>query len=267
MSKAGEKRGGDNEEKKFTDEQVASLEAPNKKLQRIEIAADRYRHKLLAAEYVERDKVADAIPGFWRQALQNSVALLQLSAIEEDQKALSFLSKIRAWRDPEQIQAFGIELHFESNPFFTNSVLRKEFKYVAPTDPEALKKDDLGVSEADLEFNFERDVDAVPTKIEWKDATKNLTKLYPRIFDPEDDTDVQEPGSFFNIFESTKVTRDVYEAELVEIYENAIEFFLNRAEGSVGEMMAHDSDEEDEEDDDSDEEDIDLENPKKKAKK
>lgn len=51
--------------------------------------------------------------------------------------------------------------HFETNPFFTNTVLRKEFKYVAPTDPEALKKDEHGVSEADLEFNFERDVDVI----------------------------------------------------------------------------------------------------------
>lgn len=77
-----------------------------------------------------------------------------------------------------------------------------------------------------VQFAYEQ-----PTKIEWKDATKNLTKLHPRIFDPEDDTDVQEPGSFFNIFESTKVTRDVYETEIIDIYENAIDFFLNRAEG------------------------------------
>lgn len=84
-------------------------------LQRLELAADRYRHKLLSAEYENRDKSFDALPGFWRQTLQNSVTFLQLAAIEEDTKALQFLTKVKAWRDPEQPQAFGFEF---VRPFF-----------------------------------------------------------------------------------------------------------------------------------------------------
>jgi len=268
MSKAGEKRslGVDEDKLPFTDEQLNALEEPNKVIQRLEIAADRYRHKLLTAEFENRDKVIDTVPGFWPIAIRNSTNLLRLAAIEEDTKALQFLKKVRAWRDPEQIQAFGVEFHFDSNPFFSNTVLKKEFKYVPPSDPEVLRKDANGVSEADVSFDFSRDVDVIPTKIEWKDETKNLTKLHPRIVNPEDDDEVEEPGSFFHIFESEKITHEIYENEILEVYENAIDFFFNRAEGSLGDAMI-DSDDEDEEDDDSDAEDIDLENPKKKAKK
>jgi hypothetical protein len=78
-------------------------------IQRLEIAADRYRHKLLTAEFENRDKVIDSMPGFWSMALRNSAALLRLAAIEDDTKALQFLKKVKAWRDPNQIQAFGIE--------------------------------------------------------------------------------------------------------------------------------------------------------------
>ena len=38
-------------------------------------------------------------------------------------------------------------------------------------------------------------------KINWKDDAHNLTKLAPRILNPEDATDIEEPGSFFNWFE------------------------------------------------------------------
>lgn len=48
-----------------------------------------------------------------------------------------------------------------------------------------------------------------PAKIDWKDPSKNLTKLHPQIANPEDPEDIEEHGSFFNIFESSKITREV----------------------------------------------------------
>ena len=45
------------------------------------------------------------------------------------------------------------------------------------------------------------------TKINWKDATHNLTKAYPRVLDEDDD--LTEPGSFFNFFEVAKDHLDV----------------------------------------------------------
>lgn len=46
-------------------------------------------------------------------------------------------------------------------------------------------------------------------KIQWKDDAHNLTKLYPRKKDDEDDDLPAEGGSFFNFFEQTE---DPYEA-------------------------------------------------------
>jgi len=53
-----------------------------------------------------------------------------------------------------------------------------------------------------------------PTKIDWKDEAKNLTKLYPRIVNPEDPDEVEEPGSFFHLFESEAITQEVSWLEL-----------------------------------------------------
>lgn len=46
-------------------------------------------------------------------------------------------------------------------------------------------------------------------KIDWKDADKALTKLYPREMDPEDKDEIAEPGSFFNFFEHENDPMDV----------------------------------------------------------
>ncbi|KAF8314736.1 hypothetical protein DL93DRAFT_986322 [Clavulina sp. PMI_390] len=201
------KRNNDGEEKssEFTDAQVASIEETHNFIERLEFAAERERQKLIAPGLAKRDETLNAIPGFWRAAFKNSLVYLQVASFDEDAKALEFLSKIRGWRDPEQPKAFGVELHFDPNPFFSNTVLKKEFKYVAPSDPEALKKDENGVCQADIDFDFDRDVDVVTTKIEWKEDKKNLIKLFPRVFDTDEPDEIVEDGSFFHFFEDSKV--------------------------------------------------------------
>lgn len=49
---------------------------------------------------------------------------------------------------------------------------------------------------------------AQATKIDWKEDSKNLTKLHPQILDEDDDLPA-EPGSFFNYFEIAKDPYDV----------------------------------------------------------
>ena len=55
-------------------------------------------------------------------------------------------------------------------------------------------------------------------KIDWKSDEKNLTKLYPRETDQEDD-DMEdlpsEPGSFFNFFEHEADPYDVSTARII----------------------------------------------------
>lgn len=47
------------------------------------------------------------------------------------------------------------------------------------------------------------------TKINWKDADKALTKLYPRDMSDDDDEGPVDAGSFFNFFELEKDPYDV----------------------------------------------------------
>ena len=49
--------------------------------------------------------------------------------------------------------------YFKENPYFTNSVLKKEYKYIPPPAASSDKADEDGITEAMVEFSWERDVD------------------------------------------------------------------------------------------------------------
>lgn len=46
-------------------------------------------------------------------------------------------------------------------------------------------------------------------KIDWKDDSKNLTKLHPRVTDEDGDDMPSEGGTFFNFFEMADDPFDV----------------------------------------------------------
>ena len=48
--------------------------------------------------------------------------------------------------------------HFKENPYFSNTVLKKEYKYVPPPVETNEKPDADGITESMLEFSWERDV-------------------------------------------------------------------------------------------------------------
>ena len=48
--------------------------------------------------------------------------------------------------------------HFKENPHFNDSVLKKEYKYAEPPASAENKVDENGISEAMLDFSWERDV-------------------------------------------------------------------------------------------------------------
>lgn len=109
--------------------------------------------------------------------------------------------------------------HFKSNPYFTDSVLKKEYKYVPPPEAAGEQPDEDGLTPSMLAFVWARDVKtsvcilATHTlvsliifvqgnKIDWKNPENALTKLHPRMEDDREDSDVPaEAGSFFNFFE------------------------------------------------------------------
>lgn len=48
--------------------------------------------------------------------------------------------------------------HFKENPYFSNAVLKKEYKYVPPPAASADKPDADGITESMLDFSWERDI-------------------------------------------------------------------------------------------------------------
>lgn len=89
---------------------ICPFSSPLLENKRVEFAGERAKYLLHAARYPKRDAKLDTIQKFWQRAIQHSADLSQFTVLEEDQKALQFLAKMRAWRDPEQVEAFGYEL-------------------------------------------------------------------------------------------------------------------------------------------------------------
>jgi len=266
MSVSGLKRSADApegpDEFPFTDEQVALLENTEKMVTRGQLAIQRELQDKYEVIYKKRNATLKGVKGFWPTALRNHAILAMASAHDEDVKALSFLEDIVVTRDPNEFRVFSFEMHFAPNPFFSETVLKKEAKYIAPTDPEAVKADENGISNAAVDFNWARDVESSANPIAWKSPDQALTKLYPRTVAEDDADDIEEPGSFFNIFEHKDVNGELEQAIALELYEDAIDYFFGRGANSLDSMM----DSDDEDDDDSDQDDIDLEKPKKKVK-
>lgn len=117
-------------------------------------------------------------------------------------------------------------------------------------------------------------------KIDWKDDTKNLTKIYPQVILDhvgEDDELPAEPGSLFNYFETANDPYDVSAMRYAktgtdagsqlgivlanEVFPEIIDYF------SGNPNQDDDSDEEDSEDDDDNEDEIDLEKPRSKKQR
>ncbi|KAJ3555857.1 hypothetical protein NP233_g12105 [Leucocoprinus birnbaumii] len=242
------------------DEEAKQLETIQRETARVELAIEREGQKKLIPIFKKRREVLKAIPKFWPVALmRNEMVSLHLT-ISADQSALSYLEDVWVEKDPAELRAFKLEFHFKENPYFLNSVLIKEFKYVPPPATADDTPDENGITEAMVDFSWERDITMSAMKIDWKSEDKNLTKLYPREVDDEDEHDIVDAGSFFNFFEKESDPNDIGLTLANEVFPEAIEYFL----GNLGGDEDLDSDDEDEDDDDDDAEEIDLEKPRVK---
>jgi len=243
-------------------EQLAQLEALKKDNLRIELQSEYDRLRKLVSHYEKRRSQLKKIPQFWFAALSNNPEFaLQWLTHPEDVEVLKHLEDVWITRHEPDPRAFTLEMHFKENPYFENKALIKEYKLKkswsgAQTD---------GVYDEMLDMSFEPGADLEPgtCKIEWKGEDKNIVKKYPRKDDPDDEELDTDFGSFFNLFEAPE---DKYNTGLFladEFFPNAILYFLN--EVVPNEYI--DSDSEDEESGESAEEEIDLERPKKRARK
>ncbi|KAH9947941.1 hypothetical protein B0H21DRAFT_736215 [Amylocystis lapponica] len=242
----------------LTDEDAQKLQVVQRDIARMELVLERRAQEQLTPVYEKRRVVLKPISKFWAVALMNHSMFAMSAQHKADQVALSYLEDVWVVRDPAESRCFTLEFYFKENPFFSNSVLRKEYRH--EPGPVALedKPDADGITTAMLQFSWERDVRPQSIKIDWKDDAKNLTKLHPRVTDEEDDT--SEGGSFFTFFEEEDDPFDIGVLIANDIFPEAIEYFLGTA-GTDNES------DEDEDSEDGEEDEIDLEKPRAKKQK
>ncbi|PCH33357.1 hypothetical protein WOLCODRAFT_135080 [Wolfiporia cocos MD-104 SS10] len=246
----------------LSDEHATKLQGWQKDMSRIELIVERYSLNASLPAFEKRRAIAKDISRFWGVALMNHPTLAMHAQHHLDQVALSYLEDLWIVRDPREPRVFTIEFHFKENPFFSNSVLKKEYKYLAPPAAADEKPDADGITPSMLEFSWERDVEPQAMKIEWKDSAKILTKLHPRVPGEDGDDMPAEPGSFFNYFEIAEDPFDIGILLANEVFPEAIDYFLGRMNPE------YDSEEDDSEsEDDEDEDEIDLEQPRAKKQK
>ncbi|KAG5728575.1 Protein SET [Termitomyces sp. T112] len=246
-------------EVELSDEDAEKLRNSQRDIARVDLVVERFGQKKSAPVYERRREVVKTIPKFWPVALMNNSGFAFHVQHSADQLALSYLEDLWIERDPIEPRCYTIEFTFKENPYFTDKVLKKEFKHVPPPAAADEKPDEDGVTDSMLEFSWERDVVSSGQKINWKDADKALTKLYPRET-AEDDDDVGDLGSFFNFFEHDS---DAFELGpiIADLFPDAIDYFL----GNVGGDELDSDDDSDDDDDDAEE--IDLEKPRPKKQK
>ncbi|KAH7104208.1 hypothetical protein BKA62DRAFT_693868 [Auriculariales sp. MPI-PUGE-AT-0066] len=246
--------------------QFEQLKNLSKEFLSSEIVIERHAIKESQPLYEKRRTVLKGMPGFWPRVFGSTrTAMAAVLALDEDQEAIKYLEDVWIVRDAAEPRVFTIELYFKENPFFSNSVLKKVYKYTpAKEKTEKTEVDANGITEAAIDFDWEEDVTAEAFQITWKDEAHNLTKKYPASIGKDEGDDeefIEEFGSFFNFFENAKDFADLGPVIGTELFPDAIQLYINPDEDD------EDFTDDDEEDEDDDEE-IDLEQPKrKKAKK
>ncbi|CAE6416830.1 unnamed protein product [Rhizoctonia solani] len=128
---------------------------------RAEIAVELAALKILQPLYESRRKNFAAQKNFWGIALGQHSEIGQHLLDPKDAEAMTYLYDLWVERDPNEHRAFTLEFHFRENPFFSNTVLKKYYKYTAPPEVsvEDSTPDSNGVTNIMIDFNWERDID------------------------------------------------------------------------------------------------------------
>ncbi|KAF9243912.1 hypothetical protein BU15DRAFT_86334 [Melanogaster broomeanus] len=241
----------------LSDEDAQKLQQVQKQIERTELLLERRGHQALLPAYEKRRSIAKTIPKFWPVALMNHPLISFQAQHSIDRVALSYLEDLWIARDAKEPRCFTLEFYFKSNPYFTDSVLKKEYKYVPSSAAAEEEPDEDGLTPTMLDFSWARDVNPSATKINWKDPNNALTKLHPR-----NPTCPAEAGSFFNFFEIASDPFDIGTTIANEVFVEATDYFLGNIPSDE-----LDSDDEESDDDDDDADEIDLEKPRSKKQK
>lgn len=97
-------------------------------------------NKLRKPYFDKRNEIISRIPKFWLTAFINHPQLSTI--IEEDEEdALKFLNKLQVEEYEDIKSGFKIKFFFETNPYFENSELVKEYQLDSKGDPTSVSTD------------------------------------------------------------------------------------------------------------------------------
>jgi len=204
-----------------------TLEDFKKEKKRTSILLEYAEYKTLDELYVRRTKVVKNIPKFWAVALLRHATLMAEFETPEDKDAIQYLEDLTIVRNPVEPRAYTINFKFKPNPYFTDSVLSKEFQYTEHKKRKAESADSEGFKWSMLDFDFDKDVKPQSCAINWKPG-KNLSEKYPEKKDS--DGDVEDLGTFFNWFKLPSDPVDIGVIIADEIYPDAIYYFTGEVD-------------------------------------
>lgn len=211
---------------------------------RAEIAVEIAAHKILQPLYAARRKTLAGQKNFWGIALGQHPEIGQHLQDPEEADAMTYLRDLWVERDPNEHRAFTIEFHFDENPYFSDSVLKKSYSYTAPPETTAASTtpDANGVTDVMVDFNWERDIVISETPITWKDPSKAFTKTRPRPDmeeiekrlkgDDNDEPITIDTGSFFHYFEEKEDEFDIGQTIAEEVFADAVGYFTGTHENA-----------------------------------
>jgi len=174
----------------------SEIEVINDEAAEVILEAEMNFIKLRRPCYKKRNEIIRDIPNFWLKVCQNHPIMGELLT-EEDKSAFKHLTELLVEEFDDIKSGFKIHLNFDTNPFFENKVLSKDFNY----SKEGILK-------------------VTPTKVEWKGG-QNLTKAR----NIDDATNNGDTESFFNWFNEDDQDIELGEIIKDELWTNPLKYY------------------------------------------
>jgi len=148
------------------------------------------------------------IPKFWLHTLKNANEEALMGLIEpHDEAVLEFLTNITVTLNEEKNTSFTLSFQFNTNPFFSNATLTKEYELRDGPDPESPLEYDgpeiFRCKGCKIDWNEGKDVTQKTVKIKKIKARKGATGAPDKAVTKEVPAD-----SFFNFFSPPNVPED-----------------------------------------------------------
>jgi len=206
------------------------IDSLNEKASEEILKVEQKYNKLRKHHFEKRNELIKKIPNFWVTAFVNHP---QISAVldEEEEECLHYLNKVEVEEFDDIKSGYRIKFNFDTNPFFSNDVLVKEF-FLGTAEPSSTS-----------------------TEIKWKDNMNLVRKNEEANAKPGQKRPAPAPRTFFTWFmdNSDASADDIAEVIKDDMWPNPLQYFL------VPDVDMGENGMEGEDEGDSDEDDVDGE--------